>query len=127
MAENGNNVNAQTSNVTSTAWQIIGRLIAAAIILAITAFFTPGFQINNIWSLAIAAVVLTVLDYLIVKFTGLHASPFGKGFVGFVLSVVILYVTQYFVAGYSISWMSAIIGALIYGVIDYFIPGEQQM
>ena len=127
MAENGNNVNAQTSNVTSTAWQIIGRLIAAAIILAITAFFTPGFQINNFWSIAVAAVVLTVLDYLIVKFTGLHASPFGKGFVGFVLSVVILYVTQYFVAGYSISWVASIIGALIYGVIDYFIPGEQNM
>ena len=127
MAGNDNNVNAQTSNGTSTAWQIVGRLIAAAIILAITAFFTPGFQINNIWSLAIAAVVLTVLDYLIVKFTGLHASPFGKGFVGFVLSVVVLYVTQYFFAGYSISWVAAIIGALIYGVIDYFIPGEQNM
>lgn len=127
MAGNDNNVNAQTSNGTSTGWQIVGRLIAAAIILAITAFFTPGFQINNIWSLAIAAVVLTVLDYLIIKFTGLHASPFGKGFVGFVLSVVVLYVTQYFVAGYSISWVAAIIGALIYGVIDYFIPGEQNM
>ncbi len=126
MSEN-NQTNTQTSSGASTVWQIVGRLIAAAVILAITAFFTPGFQINNIWSLAISAVVLTVLDYLIVKFTGLHASPFGKGFVGFVLSVVILYVTQYFVAGYSISWMAAIIGALIYGVIDYFIPGEQQM
>ena len=127
MSENNNQSNVETSNGTSTIWQILGRLVAAAIILAITAFFTPGFQINNIWSLAIAAVVLTLLDYLITKFTGLHASPFGKGFVGFILSVVILYVTQYFVAGYSISWMAAIIGALIYGVIDYFIPGEQEM
>lgn len=127
MAENNNNINAQTSNGTSTAWQIIGRLVAAAVVLGITAFFTPGFQINSYWSLAVAAVVLTVLDYLIVKFTGIHSSPFGKGFVGFVLSVVILYVTQYFVAGYSISWVAAIIGALIYGVIDYFIPGEQNM
>lgn len=127
MSENNHQANTQTSNGTSTVWQIVGRLVAAAVILAITAFFTPGFHINNIWSLAVAAVVLTVLDYLIVKFTGLQASPFGKGFVGFVLSVVVLYVTQYFVAGYSISWMAAIIGALIYGVIDYFIPGEQQM
>lgn len=126
MSDN-NQTNTRTSNGTSTIWQIVGRLIAAAVILAITAFFTPGFQINNFWSLAVAAVVLTILDYLIVKFTGLHASPFGKGFVGFVLSVVILYVTQYFVAGYSISWMAAIIGALIYGIIDYFIPGEQEM
>ena len=118
---------AQNKNKTSTVWQILGRLITAAIVLAITAFFTPGFSINNIWSLAIAAVVLTVLDYLIVKFTGLNASPFGKGFVGFILSAVILYVTQYFVTGYSISWLAAIIGALIYGIVDYLIPGNQEM
>ena len=112
---------------TSTVWQIVGRLVAASAVLAITAFFTPGFTINNVWSLIIAAVVLTVMDYLIIKFTGLNASPFGKGFVGFALSAIILYVTQFFVAGYSISWMAAIIGALIYGVVDYFIPGNQQM
>ena len=111
----------------STAWQIIGRLIGAAVVLAITAFFTPGFTINNIWTLAIAAVVLTLIDYLVTKFTGLHASPFGKGFVGFALAAITLYVTQFFVAGYSMSWIAAIIGALIYGVIDYFIPGNQNM
>lgn len=122
-----NNQTSARQNSGNTAWQIIGRLVVSAIVLAITAFFTPGFSINNIWSLAIAAIVLTVMDYLIVKFTGLHASPFGKGFVGFVLAAITLYVTQYFVAGYSISWIAAIIGALIYGVVDYFIPGEQQM
>ncbi|MBE5819291.1 MAG: phage holin family protein [Clostridiales bacterium] len=119
--------NVQASNATSTVWQILGRLIAAAVILAITAFFTPGFQISNFGSLAIAAVVLTALDYLIAKVTGVHASPFGKGFVGFILAAVILYVTQYFVVGYSISWLSAIIGALIYGIVDYFIPGTEGM
>ena len=121
------NTQSNTNTGTSTVWQIIGRLVAAAVVLAITAFFTPGFHISNIWTLAIAAVVLTIMDYLIVKFTGLHASPFGKGFVGFALAAVTLYITQFFVAGYTISWMAAIIGALIYGVIDYFIPGNQSM
>lgn len=120
-----NNSNIQTSSTMGVVGQIVGRLIAAAVILGVTAFFTPGFTINNFWSLALAAVVLTVMDYLIVKFTGLQSMAFGKGFVGFVLAVVILYATQFFVAGYSISWMSAIIGALIYGVIDYILPGEQ--
>lgn len=122
-----NQTHSQSQSGTSMVWQIVGRLVTAAIVLAVTAFFTPGFHINNIWTLAAAAIVLTIIDYLIVKFTGLHASPFGKGFVGFVLSAVVLYVTQYFVAGYSISWMAAIIGAVIYGVVDYFLPGEQQM
>ncbi len=120
-------VDNNTQSGASTVWQIVGRLVVAAIVLGITAFFTPGFSINNIWSLGIAAIVLTVMDYLIVKFTGLHASPFGKGFVGFILAAVTLYLTQFFVAGYSISWIAAIIGALIYGVVDYLIPGEQQM
>ena len=122
-----NNTQSNSASGASTAWQIIGRLVGAAIVLAITAFFTPGFTINNFWTLVIAAVVLTVIDYLNVKFTGLHASPFGKGFVGFALAAITLYVTQFFVAGYSISWMAAIIGALIYGVIDYFLPGNQTM
>ena len=120
-----NNTNAQSSSTLGTVGQIIGRFIVAAIILAITAFFTPGFSINNIWALALATIVLYVMDYLIVKFTGLHSSAFGKGFVGFILAVITLYLTQYFVAGYSISWFAAIIGALVYGIVDYIMPGEQ--
>lgn len=125
---NDDNTTVQSrSNSGSMIGQIIGRFIAAVVVLAITAFFTPGFTIDNVWALAIAAIVLTAMDYIIVRFTGLHASPFGKGFVGFVLAVVTLYLTQYFVAGYSISWIASIIGALVYGVVDYFLPGNQQM
>ena len=117
----------RSNNTGNTAWQIIGRLVVSAVVLGITAFFTPGFSINSIWTLAIAAIVLTIVDYLISRFTGLNASPFGKGFVGFALAAVTLYVIQYFVAGYTISWVAAIIGALIYGVVDYFIPGNETM
>lgn len=120
-----NNVDTQSSARPNTFTSVILRFVTSAVILAITAFFTPGFTISNVWSLALVAVVLTVIDYLIVRFTGLHASAFGKGFVGFILAAVVLYVTQYFVVGYSISWIAAIIGALIYGVVDYFVPDQQ--
>ena len=121
-----NNSNTQdNSNTMGTFGQIVGRFIVAAIILGITAFFTPNFSISNIWALALATIVLTVMDYIIVKITGLQAVAFGKGFVGFILAVITLYATQFFVAGYSITWFAAIIGALIYGVIAYIMPGEQ--
>lgn len=123
MDNNNIETNTTTSNVNSIS-QFVWRLIAACIILAITAFFTPSFTINSIWSLVVAGLVLTIIDYFIAEFTGLHASSFGKGFVGFVLAVITLYITQYFVAGYTISWLAAIVGALIYGVIDYFIPNN---
>lgn len=125
MADGQSNV--QTKSNSSTFGQIVWRLVSSAVVLAITAFFTPGFSINNIWTLAIAAIVLTAIDYLISRFTGLHASSFGRGFVGFILAAATLYVTQFFVAGYTISWIAAIVGALIYGVVDYFIPGNQSV
>ncbi len=120
-----NNSRAQDNSGMGAFGQIIGRFIVAAIILGITAFFTPNFSISNIWALGLEAIVLTVMDYIIVKITGLQAIAFGKGFVGFVLAAVTLYATQFFVAGYSISWFAAIIGALIYGIIAYIMPGEQ--
>ena len=125
--ENNNSTIGENSNGMGAIGQIIARFIVSAIILGITAFFTPNFSISNIWALGLAAIVLTVMDYIIVKATGLQAVAFGKGFVGFVLAVVTLYATQFFVAGYSISWVAAIIRALIYGVIDYILPGEQGM
>lgn len=118
------NINAQSSTHQNSFAGVVLRFITSAVILAITAFFTPGFTISNVWALALAAVVLTVIDYLIARFTDLHASTFGKGFIGFVLAAIVLYITQYFVAGYSISWIAAIIGALIYGVVDYFVPEQ---
>ncbi|MBQ9267865.1 MAG: phage holin family protein [Clostridia bacterium] len=104
---------------------IIARFVTSAVVLAITAFFTPGFQISSIWTLALAAVVLTAMDYLINMVIGVDAKPFGRGIIGFILAAVILYATQFFVAGYSISWVSAIIGAVIYGIVASFIPGKQ--
>ena len=79
-----NNEARSRSNTGNTAWQIIGRLVVSAIVLGITAFFTPGFSIDNIWTLAIAAIVLTIVDYLISKFTGL------------LISLTLLYSSTYF-------------------------------
>ena len=87
-----NDIDTRSSARPNTFTGVILRFVTSAVILAITAFFTPGFTISNVWSLALAAVVLTVIDYLIVRFTGLHASAFGKGFVGFILAAVVLYI-----------------------------------
>ena len=106
---------------------IVMRLIASAIVLAVTAFLTPGFTINGIWPLVAAVVVLTIMDYLFVKLLGIEASPFGRGIVGFISAALIIYLTQYFVTGYSVTVLAAIIGAIVYGIVDYLIPGDEIM
>lgn len=106
---------------------MITRFITSAIILAITAFFTPGFEISSFWTLLVAAAVLTLIDYLVNTIVGNNIGAFGNGIVGFIVSGIVLYVTQFFVAGYTINWLSAIVGAIIYGIIASFVPGKQSV
>lgn len=117
--------NTKTSFTSMTFSSIITRLITSAIVLGITAFFTPGFQIESFWTLILSAVVLTVLDYLVNTVFNVSIGAFGHGIIGFVVAVGVLYATQFFVSGYSISWIAAIIGALIYGIVAAIIPGRQ--
>ena len=117
--------NTKTSFKSMTFGSIISRLITSAIILGITAFFTPGFQIESAWTLFLAAIVLTVIDYLINTIFNINIGAFGQGIIGFIIAVGVLYATQFFVSGYSISWIAAIIGALIYGIIAAIVPGRQ--
>jgi len=115
---------AQTRETGSTIGAIIGRLVAASVILAITAFITPGFTISNIWSLIVAAVVLSLLDYGLAKLLKADASPFGRGIVGFILAVAIIYATSFIVPGYNVTLFGAVIAALIFGIVDAVIPGK---
>lgn len=118
-----NNVRSSTNSMTIGG--IILRFITSAIVLAITAFFTPGFEIASFLTLLLSAIVLAILDYLANAILGVNATPFGRGIIGFVVFAIVLYVTQFFVSGYSISWISAIIGAAIYGIVASIIPGKQ--
>ncbi|NLY76773.1 MAG: phage holin family protein [Tissierellia bacterium] len=127
MENNNNERNRETSDNRTTDWNIgelIIRLIVTAIVIGIAAFLTPGFSIDNLWSLIMAAIVIAVLDYLIQKFTGVNASPFGRGITGFIVAAIILYATKFIVPGFNISLWGAIIGALVIGIIDVIIPGR---
>ncbi len=104
--------------------EMIVRVIITAIVVGLTAFFTPGFRIDSLWSLLIASIVIGLLDYLVERFTGLDASAFGKGIKGFLITVVILYVTRLIVPGFHITWLGAIIGAIVIGIIDMIIPSR---
>ncbi len=103
---------------------LVVRLISGIVVLGITAALAPDFRIANVWSLIVGAVVLAALDYLVGKLLGVHASPFGRGITGFIAAAVIIYATQFFVTGYDVNIWGALIGALIYGIVDAIIPGK---
>lgn len=102
----------------------VGRMLLTAVILAIASFFTPGFTISGLWSYILAAIVISVLDYLVESFMGVDASPFGRGIKGFVIAAVIIYATQFFVPTMSVSLMGALLAALAIGILDAVMPGK---
>ena len=102
----------------------IGKMIITVIILAIVSFLTPGFSIRGLISFIIAAIVISVLDYLAEKLLKVDASPFGKGFKGFIIAAVIIYLTQFFVPNMEVSILGAIIGAVLIGILDAVFPSK---
>jgi uncharacterized membrane protein YvlD (DUF360 family) len=105
-------------------WGWVGRVVLTAVILAITSFFTPGFSIRGLWSYLLAAIVISVLDYLVESFMGVDASPFGKGIKGFVIAAVIIYVAQFLVPNMGVSIIGALLAALAIGILDAVMPGR---
>lgn len=102
----------------------VGKTLIVAVVLVIVSLLTPGFSIRGLWSFLIAAVVISALDYLAERFMGVDASPFGKGLTGFLISVVIIYLTQFFVPNMSVSILGAILGALVIGILDAVFPSK---
>ena len=105
--------------------QLSIKYITSVAILGTTALFAPNFNFESFPILLLAAFTIVILDYMVAIVTGIHDSPTGRGIVGFVAATVIIYMTQFIVSGFYISILSSIIAALIYGVIDYFIPNEK--
>lgn len=103
---------------------MIARILVSAVVLAVVAFLTPGFTIDSIWTLLIAAAVIGAIDYLIERIAGFDASPFGRGITGFIVAAAIIYLVRYIIPGYNIGIVSAIIAALIIGVINAIMPGR---
>ena len=111
-------------NSRSTVCSYILRFVLTLIVLAITSFLTPGFRIIGLWSYLGAAVVISIIDYLVERFMGMDASPFGKGLKGFVIAAIILYITQFLVPNMRVSIIGAILAAIVIGILDAVIPGR---
>lgn len=104
--------------------QFIIRWLVGAVVLAVTAFLTPGFTISGVWPLIVAAAVIAIIDYLVQKVLGVDATPFGRGITGFIVAAIIIYVVKFIVPGYDVTLVGAVLGALVYGIINLLIPGK---
>ncbi len=98
------------------------RFVVAALVLMFVGMVVPNFAVYGFWNALLAALVIAVLGWVIESLFGEKVSPYNRGIVGFLVSAVVIYVTQFVIAGISMTILGALLAALVIGVIDLFVP-----
>lgn len=98
------------------------RFIVSALVLLFVSFIVPGFSVGGFWSALVLALVIAAIGWVIESMFGTRISPFGRGLIGFLTSALIIYLAQFLVANTDVTWLGAILAALVIGVIDLFVP-----
>jgi putative membrane protein len=98
------------------------RFIVSAIVLMVVGYIVPQFSVGGFWSALFLALVIAALGWIVEGIFGKRVSPFGRGIVGFLASAAVIWVAQFIVGGVSVTWLGAILAALVIGIIDLFIP-----
>jgi putative membrane protein len=100
------------------------RFAVTAIVLLIIGWMVPGFQLIGFWSAFLAAILIAAIGWGIEAFMGPRISPYSRGLVGFIVSAVVIYFTQFFLAGMRVTILGAILAALVIGIADLFVPAK---
>lgn len=104
---------------------LIIKMVISALAILLTSALSIGVTINGFGTAIVTAIVIGLLDWLIEKFTGVDASPTGRGLKGFAVAAIILFLAGKMVDGFTVSVLGAIIGAAILGIVDAIIPGKR--
>lgn len=98
------------------------RFVVSALVLMFVGFILPGFSTMTFFNALLAAVVIAAIGWVIESTMGKGVSPFGRGLVGFIVSAVVIWATQFVVPGLNVSILGALLAAFVIGIIDLFIP-----
>lgn len=98
------------------------RFIVSAIVLMIVAFIIPGFAPLGFFNALLAAIVIAAIGWVIEATLGKGVSPFGRGIVGFIVSAIVIWATQFVIPAMSVTVFGALLAAVVIGIIDLFVP-----
>lgn len=98
------------------------RLIVSALVLMFVGFILPGFGTLTFFNALLAAVVISAIGWVIESTLGKGVSPFSRGLVGFLVSAMVIWATQFIVPGLNVTILGALLAAFVIGIIDLFVP-----
>jgi putative membrane protein len=100
------------------------KLIISAIVLLLVSAIVPGFSVAGFWGAIVASIVIIGLSYLVTMLFEKGISPYGRGFVSFLLSTIVLYFSQFIVSSIDMNFLGALLASFVIGIVDAFIPTQ---
>jgi putative membrane protein len=101
--------------------------ILSALSLVIVAHLIPGFEIKNLWSALLAAIVIGLINAtigFILKILTLPISILTFGIFLFVINALMLKFASFFVPGFEVNgFWSAFFGAIVLAVLNMILKG----
>jgi len=103
------------------------RFAVSALVLLVVGWLVPGFTIAGYWSAFLAALVIALIGWAFEAFMGPRISPYSRGFVGFIVSALVIYLTQFLISGFRVTLIGALLAALVIGIVDWFVPAKPRL
>ena len=100
------------------------RFIVSALVLLIVGYIVPGFTMIGFGNALLAAAVIAIIGYIIEAMLGEEISAQNRGVIGFIVSAIVIYATQFIVPGLTVTLIGALLAAFVIGIIDLFVPTE---
>lgn len=101
---------------------LIIRLVISAFVLMLVGFVLPGFNVGGFSGALLAAIVIAILGYVANMVMGKRKAHQQRGVIGFIIAIVVVFVTQFFVQDMSVTVLGAVLAAVMIGIIDIFLP-----
>ncbi|HEY8346601.1 MAG TPA: phage holin family protein [Symbiobacteriaceae bacterium] len=99
------------------------RFVVSAVVLMFVSWLTPGVEVSGFWGALFASLVIAGLGYLAQSLLGKNASPANRGFIGFLSSAIIIWLTSALFPGWlQVNWVGAAIAAILIGLVDAVVP-----
>jgi len=105
---------------------MIVRFLVSAVVLLLVSYIVPGLRVAGFTGALIAAIVIAVLGYIVeLAFGKERITRTSRGIVGFLVSAIVIYASQFIVPGsIQVSLLGALLASLVIGIIDVFVPTE---
>ncbi len=98
------------------------RFVVSALVLMVVGYIIPGFSALSFWHALLAAVVIAAIGWVIEATLGKRVSPYSRGIVGFLVSAIVIWTTQFIVPQMEVTFLGALLAAFVIGIIDMFVP-----